>query len=103
MCAERDSLRHEHQAAVQNLRASICDLVILVDNSASGPEPKIRDLPSGSINGRPTSFLSPHRQHHIRWAGNLIHSNQDSLVSSGYARRNPDIDLELANIHYAGK
>lgn len=35
LCAERDSLRHEHQAAVQNVRASIGDLVILVDNSAS--------------------------------------------------------------------
>jgi hypothetical protein len=35
LCAERDSLRHEHQAAVQNLRASIRDLVILVDNSAA--------------------------------------------------------------------
>ena len=34
-CAERDSLRHEHQAAVQNLRESIRDLVILVDNSVA--------------------------------------------------------------------
>lgn len=35
LCAERDLLRHEHQAAVQNLRASILDLVVLVDNSAA--------------------------------------------------------------------
>ncbi len=35
MCAERDSLRHEHQTAVQNFRASIRDLVKLVDNSAA--------------------------------------------------------------------
>ena len=35
LCAERDSLRHEHQAAVQNFRASIRDLVILVDNSVA--------------------------------------------------------------------
>jgi hypothetical protein len=32
LCAERDSLRHEQQAAAQNSRASIRDLVILVDN-----------------------------------------------------------------------
>jgi hypothetical protein len=32
LCAERDSLRHEHQVATQNFRASIRDLVILVDN-----------------------------------------------------------------------
>ena len=30
-----DSLRQEHQAAVQTFRASILDLVILVDNSAT--------------------------------------------------------------------
>jgi hypothetical protein len=35
LCAERDSLRHEHQAAAQNFRASIRDLVILVDNSVA--------------------------------------------------------------------
>ena len=35
LCAERDSLQHEHQAAAQNLRAAIRDLVILVDNSAA--------------------------------------------------------------------
>jgi len=35
LCAERDSLRHEHQAALQNLRASIRDLVILVDDPAA--------------------------------------------------------------------
>jgi hypothetical protein len=35
LCAEHDSLRHEHQAAVQSFRASIRDLVILVDNSAT--------------------------------------------------------------------
>lgn len=35
LCAERDSLQHEHQAAVQNFRASIRDLVMLVDNSAA--------------------------------------------------------------------
>ena len=35
LCAERDLLRHEHQAAVQNFRASVRDLVILVDNSAA--------------------------------------------------------------------
>jgi hypothetical protein len=34
LCAERDSLRQEHQATVRNFRASIRDLVILVDNSA---------------------------------------------------------------------
>ena len=35
LCAERDSLRHEHQAAARNFRASIRDLVILVDNSVA--------------------------------------------------------------------
>ena len=35
LCAERDSLRHEYQAALQNFRASIRDLVMLVDNSAA--------------------------------------------------------------------
>jgi len=35
LCAERDRLRHEHQAAAQNFRASIRDLVILVDNSVA--------------------------------------------------------------------
>jgi hypothetical protein len=35
LCAERDSLRHEHEAAAQNFRASIRNLVILVDNSAA--------------------------------------------------------------------
>src|ERR1022692_2267908 len=33
--AERDLLRQEHQAAVQNFRAAIRDLVALVDNSAA--------------------------------------------------------------------
>jgi hypothetical protein len=35
LCAERDSLRHEYEAAVQNLRASIRDLVMLVDHSVA--------------------------------------------------------------------
>jgi hypothetical protein len=35
LCAEHDSLRHEHQAVVQNFRAAIRDLVVLVDNSAA--------------------------------------------------------------------
>jgi hypothetical protein len=35
LCAERDSLRREHRAAAQNLRASIRDLVILVDSSVA--------------------------------------------------------------------
>lgn len=35
LCAERDSLRQEHRIAVQNFRASIRELVVLVDNSAS--------------------------------------------------------------------
>jgi hypothetical protein len=35
LCAERDSLLHEHQAAAQRLHASIRDLVILVDNSVA--------------------------------------------------------------------
>ena len=34
-CADLHSLRLEHRAAVQNFRASICDLVALVDNSAA--------------------------------------------------------------------
>jgi hypothetical protein len=34
-CADHESLRLEHRAAVQNFRASICDLVALVDNSAA--------------------------------------------------------------------
>ena len=33
LCAKRDSLRREHKTAVQNFRASIRDLVTLVDNS----------------------------------------------------------------------
>jgi hypothetical protein len=35
LCAERDSLRQERLAAVQSLRVSIRDLVVLVDNSAA--------------------------------------------------------------------
>jgi hypothetical protein len=35
LCEERDSLRHEHQAAAENFRASIRDLVILVENSVA--------------------------------------------------------------------
>ena len=35
LCIERDSLRHEHQATVQKYRASIRDLVVLVDHSAA--------------------------------------------------------------------
>ena len=34
LCVERDSLRQEHRATVQRFRASIRDLVVLVDNSA---------------------------------------------------------------------
>jgi hypothetical protein len=35
LCAEHDSLRQEHQAAIQKFRASIRDLVVLVDNTAA--------------------------------------------------------------------
>ena len=35
LCAEHDLLRLEHQAAIQNFRASIHDLVVLVDNTAA--------------------------------------------------------------------
>jgi hypothetical protein len=35
LCIERDSLRQEHQATVQKYRASIRDLVVLVDNLAA--------------------------------------------------------------------
>jgi hypothetical protein len=35
LCAEHDSLRQKHQAAVHNFRASISDLVELVHNSAA--------------------------------------------------------------------
>jgi hypothetical protein len=35
LCVERDSLRQQHQTAVQNFRASIRDLVVLVDNLAA--------------------------------------------------------------------
>jgi hypothetical protein len=35
MCAEHDSLREEHRAAVKTFRDSIRDLVVLVDNSAA--------------------------------------------------------------------
>ena len=41
LCAEHDSLRQEHQAAVQNFRASIRDLVVLVDHSAADPDFKL--------------------------------------------------------------
>jgi len=33
LCAQQDSLRQEHQAAVQKFRESIGDRVVLVDNS----------------------------------------------------------------------
>ena len=36
--AEHDSLQKEHQAAVQEFRASIRDLVVLVDHSAEDPD-----------------------------------------------------------------
>jgi hypothetical protein len=35
LCAERDLLGQEHRAAIQSLRVSIRDLVVLVDNSAT--------------------------------------------------------------------
>jgi hypothetical protein len=38
LCAEYDSLRQEHHAAVQDYRASIRDLVVFVDNSAIDSE-----------------------------------------------------------------
>ena len=34
-CAERDSLRQEHEATVQDFRASIRELAVLVDTSAA--------------------------------------------------------------------
>jgi hypothetical protein len=34
-CAEHDSLRQEHRAAVQNFRAAMGDLVALVENLAT--------------------------------------------------------------------
>jgi hypothetical protein len=38
VCTERDSLRQEHWVAVQNFRAAIHDLVVLVDHSDSGSD-----------------------------------------------------------------
>jgi hypothetical protein len=38
LCAQQDSLRQEHQASFQKFRASIRDLVVLVDNSAAGSD-----------------------------------------------------------------
>jgi len=35
LCAEHDLRRQEHQAAVQKFRASIRDLVVLVDTTAA--------------------------------------------------------------------
>ncbi len=35
LCAEHDSLRQEHRAAVKTFRASIRDLAVLVENSAA--------------------------------------------------------------------
>jgi hypothetical protein len=35
LCADHDSLRQEHRAAVAAFRASIRDLVVLVENSAA--------------------------------------------------------------------
>ena len=35
LCAQHDSLRQEHQAAVHKFRESLRDLVVLVDNSAA--------------------------------------------------------------------
>jgi hypothetical protein len=43
-CAERDSLRQEHQAVVQNFRASIRDLIVLVDNSAAASDLSLAHL-----------------------------------------------------------
>ena len=37
LCTERDALRDEHRAAVQGFRASIRDLAVLVDTSATDP------------------------------------------------------------------
>jgi hypothetical protein len=39
LCSDHDSLRQEHQAAVRDFRASIRDLVVLVDNSALRQNP----------------------------------------------------------------
>jgi hypothetical protein len=35
LCAEHDSLRQEHQAAVQHFHSSVRDLVVLVGNTAA--------------------------------------------------------------------
>jgi hypothetical protein len=35
LCAEHDSLQQEHRAAIRILRASIRDLVVLVETSAA--------------------------------------------------------------------
>ena len=35
LCAERDSLRQQHRAVVATFRASIRDLVVLVERSAT--------------------------------------------------------------------
>ena len=44
LCAEHDSLRQEHYAAVQKFRASIRDLVVLVDHSGADSDFKLAHL-----------------------------------------------------------
>ena len=38
LCADHNSLQQEHRAVVQNFRASIGNLVVLVDDSAEGSD-----------------------------------------------------------------
>jgi hypothetical protein len=67
LCAERDSLREEHHAAVQNLRVSIRDLVVLVDNSASDSDFNLAHLRIRAAHGSyevAQAALEHHRAEH---------------------------------------
>jgi hypothetical protein len=66
-CAERDSSLQEHQAAFQKFRASICDLVVLVDTSTADSDFNLAQLRIRAARGRcdaTQATLEHHRAAH---------------------------------------
>jgi hypothetical protein len=51
LCPENESLRQEHQATVAKFRAAICDLVVLVDASATDSDFNLAHLKIRSAHG----------------------------------------------------
>jgi hypothetical protein len=66
-CAERDLLRQEHRAALRNFRASIRDLVVLVDTSTADSDFNLAHLRIRAARGHcdvTQATLEHHREAH---------------------------------------